>query len=221
MSGCTQLELDRVVFRLNRRSRTTLAVETPSGRLRAWVLRRPIKTARLTRTLLHLEWNWLCDSRPDCQPVDELKVYSSKVKSQTFRRAPQGRRFLCRKTELPPTSYHDTSVPGEARGALMSENVNVQYVGFEAKALVREYSFIVRRASNETSEFTLTIGNEAFGSRRVRFQDAPEICSLRLHRELAIFGKQTPQANYRISETDLDDYRRSHAPKTAGYPYKP
>ncbi len=37
----------------------------------------------------------------------------------------------------------------------MSESVNVQYVGFEAKALVREYSFLVRRALNETSEFTL------------------------------------------------------------------
>src|SRR5713101_173413 len=103
----------------------------------------------------------------------------------------------------------------------MTENINVQYVGFQAKALVREYSFIVRRALNETSEFTLTIGNEAFGSRRVRFQDAPEICSLRLHRELAVFGKHTPRRNYRISESDLDDYRSSHAPKTAGYLYKP
>jgi hypothetical protein len=101
----------------------------------------------------------------------------------------------------------------------MSGKVNVQYVGFEAKALVREYSFIVRRTLNETTEFTLSIGNEAFGSRRVRFQDAPEICSLRLHRELAVFGRQTPHANYRISEIDLDDYRRSHTPKTAGYPY--
>jgi hypothetical protein len=97
----------------------------------------------------------------------------------------------------------------------MSGNVNVQYVGFEAKALVREYNFIVRRALNETTEFTLTIGNDAFTSRRVSFQDAPDICSLRLHRELAVFGRQTPHANYRISETDLDDYRRSHAPKTA------
>jgi hypothetical protein len=103
---------------------------------------------------------------------------------------------------------------------LIIEKVNVQYVGFEAKALVREYSFVVRRALNETREFTLTIGNEAFTSRRVRFQDAPEICSLRLHRELAIFGKETPQAKYRISEIDLDDYRSSHAPKTAGCPYK-
>lgn len=103
----------------------------------------------------------------------------------------------------------------------MTENVNVQYVGFQAKALVREYSFIVRRALNETSEFTLTIGNEAFGSRRVRFQDAPEICSLRLHRELAVFGDHPPQAHYHISETDLDDYRSCHAPKARGYPYKP
>jgi len=103
----------------------------------------------------------------------------------------------------------------------MTENIKVQYVGFKAKALVREYSFIVRRALDETSEFTITIGNEAFGSRRVRFQDAPEICSLRLHRELAVFGDNPPQATYRISETDLDDYRSSHAPSTRGYPYKP
>ena len=103
----------------------------------------------------------------------------------------------------------------------MTENVDVQYVGFKAKLLVREYSFIVRRASNETSEFTLSIGNEAFGSRRVRFQDAPDICSLRLHRELAAFGNHPPQAHYRISETDLDDYRSTHAPRVSGYPYKP
>jgi hypothetical protein len=103
----------------------------------------------------------------------------------------------------------------------MNESINVQYVGFKAKALVREYSFIVRRALNEISEFTLTIGNEAFGSRRVRFQDAPEICSLRLRRELAVFGDQPPQAHYSISETDLDDYRTSHAPSARGYPFKP
>jgi hypothetical protein len=103
----------------------------------------------------------------------------------------------------------------------MIENVTVQYVGFKAKALVREYSFVVRRALNQTSEFTLTIGNEAFGARRVRFQDAPEICSLRLHRELAVFGNQPPQTHYSISETDLEEYLSSHAPKTWGYPYKP
>jgi hypothetical protein len=103
----------------------------------------------------------------------------------------------------------------------MTETVNVQYQGFQSKALVREYSFIVRRALNESSEFTLTIANEAFGSHRVRFQDAPEICSLRLHRELAVFENRPPKAHYHISETDLDDYRTAHKPNPRGYPYKP
>ncbi len=103
----------------------------------------------------------------------------------------------------------------------MIESVNVQYVGFQSKALVREYSFTVRRPLNESSEFTLTILHAAFGPHGVRFQDAPEICSLRLHRELAAFGNHPPQAHFRISETDLDDYRSSHTQSTRGYPYKP
>jgi hypothetical protein len=103
----------------------------------------------------------------------------------------------------------------------MTENLSIQYIGFEAKALVREYSFIVRRPLNETSEFTLTIRNDAFGSQGVRFQDAPEICSLRLHRELSVVGNDAPEAHYRISQTELDDYRTAHAPRATGYPYKP
>ena len=95
----------------------------------------------------------------------------------------------------------------------MSENVNVQYVGFESKALVREYNFLVRQASSGTREFALTIVNEAFSSRRVRYQDGPDICSLKLHRELATFANQPPQSHYRISEMDLDEYRDSHASK--------
>lgn len=97
----------------------------------------------------------------------------------------------------------------------MRESINVQYAGFEAKALLREYSFLVREASNEIREFTLTIVNEAFNSRRVRYQDAAEICSLRLHRELATFSNYPPQTHYRISEIDLDDYRKAHAPKAS------
>jgi hypothetical protein len=104
----------------------------------------------------------------------------------------------------------------------MIENVIVQYLGFEAKALVREYNFQVRQASSETREFTLTIMNEAFSARRVRFQDAPGICSARLHRELAAFANHPPQTHYRISELELDEYRGAHAPRASGgYPYKP
>ncbi len=103
----------------------------------------------------------------------------------------------------------------------MSESVIVQYVGFEAKALVREYSFLVREVTSETREFTLTIVNEAFDSHRARYQDAPDICSLRLRRELAACGNQPPKTQYRISEAELDEYRDAHAPKSARSLFSP
>jgi hypothetical protein len=103
----------------------------------------------------------------------------------------------------------------------MTENVNVQYVGFESKALVREYSFLVREAANGTREFAITIVNEAFISHRLRYQDGPDICSLKLHRELAASANQPPQTYYRISESELDEYRDSHTSKAAGHLYKP
>lgn len=60
-------------------------------------------------------------------------------------------------------------------------SVNVQYVGFTAKAMVREYSFLVRESSIDCQEITFTILNEAFVSRRLSFQNGPDICSLKLH----------------------------------------
>ena len=103
----------------------------------------------------------------------------------------------------------------------MSEVVNVQYVGFEAKERVREYSFVVRRALNQTSEFTLTIELESFRTGHVRFQDAAEICLLRLHRELVASGTGSAEAHYHISPTELSDYRDAHPNKAAQLPYKP
>jgi hypothetical protein len=39
-------------------------------------------------------------------------------------------------------------------------SVNVQYVGFTAKAMVREYSFLVRESSIDSHEITFTILRE-------------------------------------------------------------
>src|SRR5436190_24245460 len=103
----------------------------------------------------------------------------------------------------------------------MSDSVIFQFVGFEGKALVREYNFHVRQASSEFREFTLTIVNEAFNSRRICYQDVPDICSLRLHREQATYSNRPPQTHYLISKIDLDEYRNAHAPKASGNSYKP
>jgi hypothetical protein len=104
----------------------------------------------------------------------------------------------------------------------MSDAVIVQYVGFEAKAIVREYSFVVRQAETEPREFTLTIVNEAFNTHRIRYQDAPDICSIKLRHELAACANHPLATRFRISETDLEEYRASHATKASRgiYPRK-
>jgi hypothetical protein len=102
----------------------------------------------------------------------------------------------------------------------MRNKLNVQYVGFEAKARVREYTFLVRQESG-TREFTLLILNEAFSSSHISFQDAPGFCSDKLHRELAAFANDPPCTHYEISELELDEYRHSHAPKSASRLHQP
>lgn len=99
-------------------------------------------------------------------------------------------------------------------------NVLVQYVGFEAKTTGREYTFTVRD-SGEPREFTLVIENEAFASHRVRFQDAPSICALKLRTELAAFANHPDQTRYQITGGELDSYRESHLPKPVRNLYRP
>jgi hypothetical protein len=95
----------------------------------------------------------------------------------------------------------------------MSNGVVVQYVGFEPKALVREYTFSVR-GSGEEREFHLNIANDAFISHRARYQDAPGICAVRLEAELAAHANHPVETHYAITVEEMDSYRVARLPKT-------
>jgi hypothetical protein len=95
----------------------------------------------------------------------------------------------------------------------MSSTIIVQYMGFEAKALTREYSFSVRSDGQER-EFRLHITNEAFVSHRASYQDAPGICALRLQVELATYSNHPPATDYEITGAELDSYKQARLPKT-------
>jgi hypothetical protein len=97
----------------------------------------------------------------------------------------------------------------------MTDEFVVQYVGFTSRDLAREYSFVVRRPSGELREYIVSIGNEAFVSHRARYQDGPDICSLRLHRELISNGDSSPIVPLCVTDSDLVDYRNDHSPKPA------
>ncbi|MCL5287819.1 MAG: hypothetical protein M1453_07495 [Acidobacteria bacterium] len=101
----------------------------------------------------------------------------------------------------------------------MSDTVIVQYLGFEVQASVRMYKFLVREAATEPREFFLAIANEAFDSRRARFQDAPDICSLKLHHELAASSNHPLTSRFRISDAELEVYSTAHWKKSQRSPF--
>lgn len=97
----------------------------------------------------------------------------------------------------------------------MSHEIIVQFIGFEVDARARLYSFTVREASAEPRDFTLTISNKAFNDRLISYQDAPDICSRKLRRELATYANHPPETHLTITEGDLEEYRSTHSPGKA------
>ena len=96
----------------------------------------------------------------------------------------------------------------------LSDAVVLQYLGFESKGAVREYAFTLRGTGGAFSEYFVTIANAAFVAHRVRYQDAPDICSLRLHREFAARNDHPPCTRFFVSDAELAEYKDAHTPKS-------
>ena len=94
----------------------------------------------------------------------------------------------------------------------MADPIQVQYVGFSVQGKLRQYWLRGRRAQDEFHDFCLSIPNAAFLAGRVRYQDAAEICSLKLHHELTA-SEQLPKRSLMVTDEDLAQYRAAHTPK--------
>jgi hypothetical protein len=92
---------------------------------------------------------------------------------------------------------------------LVIEAIVLQYVGFETSANTPS---LFGPAANSPSTF-VTIANAAFVAHRVRYQDAPDICSLHLHREVAAKHDRPPSTRFSITDAELAEYMKAHAPK--------
>jgi hypothetical protein len=106
-------------------------------------------------------------------------------------------------------------------GDAMSQSMLMQYTGFESKVKGREYAFQVRFAAEDVREFTVTISVEAFDSRLVRFQDAPDVCSLRLKRELIANTELPSNTNFLVTESELEEYKSRHTTKVDKWRQRP
>lgn len=97
--------------------------------------------------------------------------------------------------------------------ALVEQPIVLQYVGFETKGALREYAFSLRGLGGESSSYFVTIPNEAFSAHRASYQDAPAICSLKLHREFATQAGHPSSSTFSVTDAELADYKDAHTPK--------
>ena len=88
-------------------------------------------------------------------------------------------------------------------------------MGFTSTTRGREYAFHVRFSPEDSRDYIVTIALEAFTSRRVRYQDGPNICSSRLKRELTANPEAPTGSSFLIDEKEFDGNKLadlSHAP---------
>ena len=104
--------------------------------------------------------------------------------------------------------------------ALVDQQIVLQYLGFESKGALREYTFSLRGLGGESSNYFVTIANDAFSAHRARYQDGPSICSIRLHREFASRVDLPPSSTFSVTDEELAAYRDAHAPKAKRVPWK-
>ena len=87
--------------------------------------------------------------------------------------------------------------------------ITIRYLGFECTSEGRSYRLRVDRGADDPRLYTVTVPNEAFESRRARFQDAPELCLQRLQHELDANAELATGSSLVVTTTDLDRYRES------------
>jgi len=105
---------------------------------------------------------------------------------------------------------------GKKPAAPRKATILVEYLEFKAGEAAREYRLRVRRGA-DIRGVTVAISNEAFLSGRARYQDAPDICFLKVRRELAEWEDGAlPALAHSMSDGELEEYKVAHAPKRPG-----
>lgn len=92
---------------------------------------------------------------------------------------------------------------------------SICYLGFRATAEGREYSLRVS-SEGEPRLFHFLIGHQAFASRQLSFQDAPDLCYARMQSDLSADPELLPGACRELTTEDLLDYHRARTSPVSG-----
>jgi len=94
----------------------------------------------------------------------------------------------------------------------------VEYVGFRSGPTRREYTLRMHLGP-EIREFTVGIAHSALTAGRARFQEGPEICYLKLLREMQAASDAPGADDFTLTDAELADYLTAHtpAPRRGGF----
>jgi hypothetical protein len=87
----------------------------------------------------------------------------------------------------------------------------VEYVGFRNGDACREYH-LRSHVGAEVRDFTVGIALAAFTPGYVRLQDGPEICYLKIVKELEVVRDTPGPADFTMTDAELADYITAHKP---------
>ena len=86
----------------------------------------------------------------------------------------------------------------------------LEYTGFTALALGREYAFALHGADAPARSFTIVIAAAAFGPGRLKYQEGPDLCYGKLQAALAAEDLDGPvRPRQQVTESDIVAYRAS------------
>lgn len=103
----------------------------------------------------------------------------------------------------------------------MSVAATMEYLGFRSTPQGREYGFHVRFSQEDSRDYTVTIAAEAFATRRVSYQDGPNVCSSRLKRELTANPDVPTGTSFLIDEKEMDDQKLRNMADAPKRPWTP
>ncbi len=89
--------------------------------------------------------------------------------------------------------------------------LQLRYVGVFPQAGYREYRFRIEKKTDEVRDVVLTIQDDQFGTSRLLFQEAPDLCYQKLLTDLRNETTETPLlSRATITALDIESYRESH-----------
>jgi hypothetical protein len=91
-----------------------------------------------------------------------------------------------------------------------ARTTTVRYLGFESTSEGRSYRLRADGAG-EPRHVTVIVPSQAFAERKLRFQDAPELCVARVQRELDSGADVLDGLELRMTPDELEAYRESQA----------